>query len=109
MAKVSGSSSNKKMRPALTPEANEQQMISLTMDLVRQRLLDGTATAQETTHFLKLASRENQLKLEKLQRENELLTAKTKALEEQSEYKQIVEEAIKAMTLYKGQGEPDEY
>lgn len=109
MAKVASSPSNKKMRPALTPEANEQQMISLAMDLVKKRLLEGTASSQETTHFLKLGSMKNQLEMARLEEENKLLKAKTKALEDQGEYKQLVAEAIKAMRNYSGQGEPDEY
>lgn len=109
MAKVKSSGPQKKMRPALTPEANESQMISLAMDLVRQRLMDGTASSQETTHFLKLGSMRNQLEMEKLKEENKLLIAKTKALEDQGEYKELVSEAIKAMRNYSGQGEPNEY
>ena len=109
MAKVTSSPSNKKMRPALTPEANEQQMISLAMDLVKKRLMEGTASSQETTHFLKLGSMRNQLEMARLEEENKLLKAKTKALEDQGEYKQLVAEAIKAMRNYSGQGEPDEY
>lgn len=109
MAKVASSPSNKKMRPALTPEANEQQMISLAMDLVKKRLMEGTASSQETTHFLKLGSMKNQLEMARLEEENKLLKAKTKALEDQGEYKQLVAEAIKAMRNYSGQGEPDEY
>lgn len=63
--KQSDTSSGKKIRPALTPEARENQLISLAVDLVEQRLLDGTASAQEVTHFLKLGSMR-----EKLEREN---------------------------------------
>lgn len=109
MAKVKSSSSPRKTRPALTPEANENQMISLAMDLVRQRLIDGTASSQETTHFLKLGSMRNQLEMEKLREENKLLEAKTKALEDQGEYKELVAEAIRAMRNYSGQGDPNEY
>lgn len=109
MAKVASSPSNKKMRPALTPEANEQQMISLAMDLVKKRLLEGTASSQETTHFLKLGSMKNQLEMARLEEENKLLKAKTKALEDQGEYKQLVADAIKAMRNYSGHGDPDEY
>ena len=109
MAKVASSPSNKKMRPALTPEANEQQMISLAMDLVKKRLLEGTASSQETTHFLKLGSMRNQLEMARLEEENKLLKAKTKAYEDQGEYKKLVADAIKAMRNYKGQGDPDEY
>lgn len=109
MAKVAGSTSTKKIRPPITPEANEQQMISLAMDLVKKRLIEGTASSQETTHFLKLGSMKNQLEMDKLREENKLLRAKTKSYEDAGEYKQLVADAIKAMRNYKGQGEPDEY
>ena len=109
MAKVSGTSPQRKRRPPLTPEANENQMISLAMDLVKKRLIEGTASSQETTHFLKLGSMRNQLEMEKLREENRLLMAKTKALADQGEYKELVAEAIKAMRNYGGQGDPNEY
>ena len=81
MKKVKSSSEPvKKIRPALTPEARENQMISLAMDLVEQRLLNGTASSQETTHFLKLGTAKEKLERERLEKENELLEAKTKAV-----------------------------
>lgn len=55
-AKTSSSGSSKKMRPALTPEARENQMISLAVDLAEQQLRDGTASSQVITHFLKLGT-----------------------------------------------------
>lgn len=111
MAKVKVASSKpvKNMRPALTPEAEENQMISLAMDLVRQRLLDGTASSQETTHFLKLGSSKAVLERERLIEENRLLKAKTKAYENAEEIKVLYEQALKAMRNYGGQGDPDEY
>ena len=56
MAKVkaSASSNKRQMRPALTPEARENQLISLAVDLAEQQLRDGTASSQVITHFLKL-------------------------------------------------------
>ena len=39
----SSSSSQRKMRPALTPEARENQKISLAMDLAEPQLREGTA------------------------------------------------------------------
>lgn len=100
-----------KLRPALTPEARENQMIALTMDLVEQRIRDGTASSQETTHFLKLASQKHQLELEKIKLENKLTAAKTKALADAEEIKVLYEEALKAMRRYGGHGdeEYDEY
>ena len=58
VAKVNGPTQNEpkpKLRPALSPETRENQLISLAYDLVEERLLNGTATSQETTYFLKLA------------------------------------------------------
>lgn len=98
-----------RLRPALTPEARENQMISLAMDLVEQRLRDGTASSQETTHFLKAASQKSKLELERLKLENELTAAKTKALANAEEIKVLYEEALKAMRRYGGHGEEEEY
>lgn len=97
------------MRPALTPESQENTMIALAMNLVQKRLVEGTASSQETTHFLKLATVKYQLEKEKLRAENELVQAKTKALEKTDESTRIAEEAIKAMRTYSGHGDPDEY
>ena len=74
----SESTPRRPMRPALTPEARENQLISLAIDLVEQRLLDGTASSQETTHFLKLATSKAKLERERFELENELIKAKTK-------------------------------
>lgn len=98
----------RKIRPALTPEARENQLIALAVDLVEQRLLDGTASSQETTHFLKLGSMKNRLEMEKLQEENRLLKAKTEALQSAKRVEELYSEAIKAMRRYSGQGDPDE-
>lgn len=48
--KVTDSSTpRRKMKPALTPDARENQLISLATDLVEKRLIEGTASSQETT------------------------------------------------------------
>lgn len=94
----------KAIRPALTPEARENQMIALAIDLVEQRLLDGTASSQETTHFLKLASRKAKLEAERQELENELIRAKTQALRDQADMKTLYADAIAAMRRYSGNG-----
>lgn len=111
MAKVKKANSKnttRKIRPALTPEARENQMIALAVDLVEQRLLDGTASSQETTHFLKLGSMKNRLEMEKLQEENRLLKARTEALQSAKRVEELYSEAIKAMRRYSGQGSDDD-
>ena len=92
-------------RPPLTPEAKENQMISLAMDCAERQMLEGTASSQVITHF----SERERLEREKLEEENKLLRAKTKALEESAETKVVYEEVLRAMRDYSGAGDPDEY
>lgn len=99
----------KKRRTAINPEARENQMISYAMDLAEQQILDGTASSQVITHFLKLGTEKERLEREKLKQENELLKAKAHSLESSEEVKIMYEEAIKAMRTYSGNGEPDDY
>lgn len=104
MKQTTTNNSSKKIRPALTQEARENQLISLAMDLVEQRILDGTASSQETTHFLKLGSMKNRLEMEKLREENELLRAKTEATKSQKKTEEMFAEAIAAFRDYSGNG-----
>lgn len=103
----------KPMRPALNPEMREQQLISLAVDLVEQRLRDGTASAQETVHFLKLASNKAKLETERASLENELIRAKTQAIHDQADMKTLYKDAIEAMKRYSGNAgrsyDEDEY
>ena len=102
---ASSSSSSRKMRPALTPEARENQMISLAMDLAEQQLRDGTASSQVITEFLKRGSEKARLENEKLKEENQLLRAKTESIESAKEIKELYAEALTAMRRYAGQGD----
>lgn len=108
MPKVKSTGSKTKVRKAMTTEGRENQLIAMAMDLVEQRLLDGTASSQETTHFLKLGSSKTALELEKLKAENKLLQAKKEALEEAAESKVAYDEVIRALKSYSGHGEDDE-
>lgn len=92
------------IRPGLTPEAEENQCIAMAYRLVKQRLADGSASSQETTHFLKMGSIKARLENERLIEENKLLQAKTKALESAEDMKELYTEAIKAMASYQGHG-----
>ena len=109
MAKASTNSSSRKMRPALSPEARENQLISLATDRAEQQLLNGTASSQVITHYLKLGTMKEQLEREKLEEENKLLRAKTEALQSQKRVEELYTEALNAMRNYAGQGDPDEY
>ena len=112
MAKVKSSKSEpsrKCIRPALTPEARENQMISLAIDLVEKRLLDGSASSQETTHFLKLATTKAKLEKEILEKQKELLAAKTESIKSAKRVEELYSKALKAMQNYQGNSDPDEY
>lgn len=99
---ISHSEKSQPMRPALTPEARENQMISLAMDLVEERLRNGTASSAETTHFLKLASSKEKLEHEILEKEKELLVAKTENLKSSQRMEELYTDAIKAFSTYSG-------
>lgn len=113
MAKVKASdessSRRRKMRPALTPEARENQMISLAVDLAEQQLRDGTASSQVITHYLKLGSTKERIEREILERQKDLITAKTENLKSQKRVEELYAEALKAFRTYNGQGDPDDY
>lgn len=102
--KQSSSEPARKMRPALTPEARENQMISLAVDLAEKQLMEGTASAQVITHYLKLGATTAKLEKEKLERENELLRAKTDALKAAERVEELYTNAINAMRNYSGYG-----
>lgn len=109
MAKTKGSDSIRAIRPALTPEARENQMISLAVDLAERQLQEGTASSQVITHYLKLGSMRERLEREKLEEENKLLKARTEQIQSMKRVEELYEDAIKAMRNYGGQGEQDEY
>nr|DAV24901.1 MAG TPA: hypothetical protein [Bacteriophage sp.] len=111
MAKVKATepTSSQSMRPALTPEARENQLISLAVDLAEKRLREGTASSQEVTHFLKLASSKSRLENQILELQKDLITAKTENLKSQKRSEELMQEALKAFRNYSGQGDPDEY
>lgn len=91
-----------KRRPAMDPDARENQLISLAVDLAEERLRKGTASSAEVVHFLKMGSRKERLEREAKSKEIELLTAKTEAIKAAQNSAELYEKAIKAMQLYQG-------
>lgn len=97
-----------KQLPALDPESRENQLISLAVNLAEEKLRDGTASNQLIVHYLKLGSTKERLEKEKLEKENELLKAKTEALESAKKSEELYAEVIKAITRYNGEYEEEE-
>lgn len=100
--------SSRKMRPALTPEAHENQMISLAMDLAEKKLRDGTASSQLITHFLKLGSTKAEIEKETLKMQNRLAEAKIESLQSNKRLEELYVNAMNAMKRYSGQDDEDE-
>ena len=73
----------------MTPEARENQLMSLATDLVEQRLRDGTASSQEVSTIIRLCSTK----------------ARLETVESSKDLKQMYQDAVKAMKRYSGQGD----
>ena len=98
--------------PAMNPDDQEDELISLAVDLAMQRLRDGTASNQLVSEIIKLGTAKERLTREKLQRENEMLKARTEAIQASKENGERYLAAIKAMRVYAGFGgveEDEEY
>lgn len=106
--KNSSNNSPRRFRPALTPEARECQMISLAVDLAEKQLMEGTASSQVITHYLKLGSSREKLEKERLEEENNLLRAKVRAIDSTDEIKELYKDAVNAFRIYSGQEEEDD-
>lgn len=112
MGKVKSTSSKnpvKPIRPALTPEARENQMIALAVDLAEKQLLEGTASSQVITHYLKLGSTKERIEKEILEKQKELISAKTESIQSAKRIEELYSEALNAMRNYNGQGDSDDY
>ena len=101
-AKSVNTTNKVKRRAAMSPEARENQLISEAVDLAEEQIINGTASSQVITHFLKLGSMKERLEREKLQNENELLKAKVKNLESAERSEEMYRKVINAMREYSG-------
>src|SRR4051794_1504504 len=99
-------SAKKHRRPATTPEAREQQLVSQAIDLAEQQIQSGQASSQVITHFLKLGSSRELLEQERVRHENELLKVKRESLESAKRVEELYEKAIGAMRQYQGVDDP---
>ena len=111
MAKVNSRSSSedkpRRRRPGLTPEARENQLISLAVDLAEKQLQEGTASSQVITHYLKLGSTKERIEKEILEKQKELITAKTESLQSAKRVEELYANALNAMRRYSGSDEGD--
>ena len=100
------SESNKKgrrIRPGLTPESREDQLVALAINLAEEQLLAGTASSQVISHFLKIGSTKERIEKEILKEQKDLIKAKTEALKSEKRVEELYAEALNAMRRYSGQ------
>lgn len=98
------SSKKRSSPPARTEEEREKQLINLAENLAEKQLREGTASAQVIAHYLKLASSRERIEKEILQKQKELLVAKTESLQSQQRTEELYRDAIEAMKIYSGNG-----
>jgi hypothetical protein len=112
MGKSDESNANlsRKRPPARTIEARENQMVSLAVDLAEKQLREGKASSQVITHYLKLGSPNARIEREILEKQKDLITAKTDQIKSQKQTETLYRNALKAMRSYSGQPEEgDDY
>lgn len=101
-AKINSDDQNPQRPVASTAEGRENQLVSYAMDLAEKQLLDGTASSQVITYYLKAGSVREELERQRLYYENLLLQEKRKQLESQAKTEVMYEQAIRAMRAYQG-------
>ena len=92
----------RKRPPATTPEGRENQMIAAAIDLAEKQLLEGTASSQVITHFLKLASTKQRLENDILMEQKKLVVAKTEQIQSAKKMEELYAKALQAMATYSG-------
>ena len=91
------------MRPGMTPESREEQMVNLAINAAEKQLRDGTASSQVITHFLKIGSTKERLEKEILEENKKLVVAKTESMQSNKRIEELYAEALSAMRNYAGQ------
>lgn len=94
-------------RKATTPEARENQLVSLAINLAEKQLREGTASAQVLTHYLKAGSSREYLEKQRIAMDVELMQAKREVMESNVRMEELYERAIRAMQGYQTGQMPD--
>lgn len=89
-------------RPAITDEGRENQLITYAINLAEKQLIEGTASSQVITHYLKLGSTKEKLEQEYLKTQLELTKAKTEAIQSAQRVEELYANALDAMRKYSG-------
>lgn len=96
------SKSTRKAPKAMTREGREDQLVNLAINLAEKQLMEGTASSQVITHYLKMGSTKERIEREILSEQKDLIKAKTEALKSEKRVEELYTKAIDAMRKYSG-------
>lgn len=88
------------LKPSMTPEGRERQLVGLAVNLAEKQLRDGTASSAVIVHYLKIASTREVLEREILEKQSKLIEAKANSIDKDREAEGIAKAAIEAMKSY---------
>lgn len=94
-------------RPMMSPEQQENRLVTLAVRRAEEMLEDGTAPPSVIVHYLKLGTSREKLEQEKLQAENEMLKAKAEALAATARGEEMYQEVLTAFRSYAIGGDDD--
>lgn len=89
-------------KPPATSQEQENRLIALAMKRAEAQILDGTASSQVITHYLKLGTNREKLEQMKLEHETELLRVKAEAFEHERNAAERYDEVLNAFKRYSG-------
>ena len=84
-------------------------MVAYAVDLAEKQLREGTASSQVITHYLKLGSMQSKLEREILEKQKELITAKTESIKSGKKVEELYLNALNAMKSYSGNRRSEAY
>lgn len=102
MAELQENRPKKKKYISTSDGSRENYLISLATDLAEKQLMEGTASSQVITHFLKLGTEQARLERVQLECKNELTKAQIDAMKSVKKQEEMYAKAIEAMRIYSG-------
>lgn len=97
----------RRQAPATNETARERQLVRLAVDLAEKQIIDGTASSQVITHFLKIGSTKEKIQNDILEEEKKLIKARTESLASAKRVEELYKKALDAMRAYGGHESDD--
>jgi hypothetical protein len=92
----------RRQAPGKTIESRENQLISDAIELAAKQIRLGTVSSQVLSHFVKLGSTTALLEKAKLEKELQLVAAKTDEIKSRKKIEELYANAMKAFGIYRG-------